>query len=71
MTRLTDRIPIVMPSPAPGDRRRPQSPDYDEARAAADALLNAFEWSETYEGRDFWNSVYLRLSQIANEEDHT
>lgn len=37
-----------------------------DAHRAAIALMNGFDWSDSYEGHDFWNAVKERLANIAN-----
>lgn len=34
-------------------------------QGAAEAIATLFNWDETVEGEDFWNSVHERLMQIA------
>jgi hypothetical protein len=42
----------------------------DDVRIAADKIMEAFCWSETPEGEEFWDSVYRRLIQISDTGDH-
>lgn len=68
MTKFTQ-----IPSPIyPLDEPEPctASEDYGQPRAreAAAALVDAFGWSMTVEGHDFWDGVYRRLLAIADGE---
>lgn len=40
------------------------------ARNAGQLIFDAFDWSETPEGFEFWNSVAQRLFQIAKTGNH-
>lgn len=51
------RAPSVM---TPSDLR-------PNAKKAAEALGMAFDWEESTEGAKFWQSVYDRLNQIAQD----
>lgn len=39
----------------------------EEADKAADALIASFDWGNTAEGPKFWEAVYDRLAQIAED----
>jgi hypothetical protein len=42
----------------------------ENARIAADKIMEAFCWSESPEGDEFWSSVHDRLRQISETGDH-
>lgn len=37
------------------------------AAAAADALIDAFQWDETPEGYDYWVAIHDRLTQLGED----
>jgi hypothetical protein len=38
-----------------------------QAKNAAEALASGFNWRDTVEGLDFWESVWQRLMQISKD----
>lgn len=66
------RVVIRMPPPPTPEPYKPPLAEYmrENARIAADKIMEAFCWSESPEGDEFWNSVHDRLRQISETGDH-
>lgn len=58
-----------IPAPEYGDVAVSHATSHQKARAqdAANALVEGFDWTETAEGNEFWDGVYERLIQIAED----
>jgi hypothetical protein len=53
------------PTPAPFPPGTLTKYERELASEAASALVNGFTWSESAEGGDYWEKVYVKLSELA------
>lgn len=57
-------VQIKMPAPARPAQKYSEATRKDLSKIAT-SLIVTFSWKETPEGHDFWDSVYERLTQMA------